>query len=77
MNALTQISTETAKRIPAPGTDYCIVASRFAGDGLERRIVLFEGQYYTVGKHLLPALYRGETPADLELEADEIDEDML
>lgn len=39
--------------------------------------ILYDGEYYTVNDHLLPALERGETPFELELDADEDDEAML
>ena len=64
-------------RTPTPGTDYMVVESRFGGPAGSRHRVLFEGHHYTVNHHLLACMDRGKTPLDLELEADEIEEDVL
>lgn len=39
--------------------------------------VLVDGEYYVVGKHLLADLQRGLTPAELEIDPEVIDEDLL
>jgi hypothetical protein len=72
MNALAQINTDTAVRIPVPGTDYMICASVFAGPLGARHTVLFEGQYFVINDGLRDLLMRGETPAMLELEPSEV-----
>ncbi|MCC6480303.1 MAG: hypothetical protein IT552_13990 [Sphingomonadaceae bacterium] len=55
-----------------------IAAQALAARGGEARaMVLLDGEYYVVGKHLLAALQRGETPAELEIDPEIIDEDML
>lgn len=81
MNALTKqmrLLADTltqARRIPMPGTDYMVTASSFTSLG-GRHTVLFEGELYVVNDHLLAAMKRGETPFDLELDPEEIDEEM-
>lgn len=73
MNALT-LQFVDAKPVPVPGTPYMVCASWFVGSTSRHR-VLFEGQFYTVNHHLLACMARGETPAELGLEPDEIEED--
>lgn len=77
MNAAARnISEVTPIRVPVPGTDYMVV-SKVYGIAGARYTVLFDGEYYVVNEHLLAALKRGETPAELELDPEEIDEDLL
>ena len=71
MNALAQINTDTAVRIPVPGTDYQVVGTRFRHPLPAQVFVLFEGRRYTINHHLLACMERGQTPLDLELEPDE------
>jgi hypothetical protein len=72
MNAHARITTNALH--PGTGCMICSIA-RVGGD--MRATVLFDGEYYVVGKHLLAALQRGETPAELEIDPEIIDEDML
>lgn len=74
MVALTHISQD-AKPIPAPGTSYQVIGTRFRHPLPAQVFVLFEGRRYTINHHLLPALDRGETPLNLELEPDEAEGD--
>lgn len=62
-------------RKPEPGTSYMVVEKRFRHPLPPLSIVLFEGQRYSVNHHLLACMERGQTPLDLELEPDEIEED--
>lgn len=73
MNALAQINTDTAVRIPVPGTDY-MVCSTVCGLGGLRYTVLFNGRYFVVTDYQLDLMKRGQTPDDLELEEAEGDE---
>lgn len=63
-----------AKPVPAPGTSYMVISKRFRAGLPPQFCVLFEGQHYTVNHHLLACMDRGETPLDLELSPDEIEE---
>ncbi len=74
MSILTRIDLE-AKPVPSPGTSYQVTEKRFRVGLPPVFRVLFEGRFYTVNHHLLACMARGETPAELGLEPDEIEED--
>lgn len=69
---------DTAADAAQANADRVFVCSKvFGAPGGPRYTVLIDGDYYTVNHHLLIALKRGETPAELELDPEEIDEEML
>ena len=74
MNSSASFRPGKAARIPAPGTDYQVVASWFGGPVGARFTVLFGGRYFVVNEGLLGLIKSGQTPDDLELEEAEGDE---
>lgn len=80
MNAHTRIhqQIEAAADAAQANADRVFVCSKlFGAPGGPRYTVLIDGEYYVVNHPLLIALRRGETPADLDLDPEEIDEEML
>lgn len=64
-------------QIAAAQQTVTVCSALFSAPNGPHYTVLVDGEYYVVGRHLLAALKRGETPAELEIEPEEIDEELL